>query len=78
MAQVPLNPKPYMGEVPLQPMPMPQAAQPLTPQLVPVPQAALGPNPCSVNCPSCGASVITTVVSQPTTKTHLIALLLCW
>ncbi|KAJ8726880.1 hypothetical protein PYW08_015277 [Mythimna loreyi] len=59
---------------------MPQAAQPLMPQQVQVVQAppiALGPEPCSMTCPSCGASIVTTLRAEPTTKTHLMALCLC-
>ncbi|KAJ8724908.1 hypothetical protein PYW07_015866 [Mythimna separata] len=78
MENMPPNARPQMGEMPMHSMP--QAAQPLMPQqpqLVPVSQVPLGPEPVSVNCPACGASVITTVQSRSTTKTHLMAMFLC-
>ncbi|XP_060535089.1 lipopolysaccharide-induced tumor necrosis factor-alpha factor-like [Cylas formicarius] len=37
----------------------------------------LGPRPHGMRCPSCHADIVTTVETEPNTKTHLIALLLC-
>lgn len=36
-----------------------------------------GPEGQNVTCPHCHAQVVTTVKAEATTKTHLIALLLC-
>ncbi|XP_041973084.1 lipopolysaccharide-induced tumor necrosis factor-alpha factor-like [Aricia agestis] len=37
----------------------------------------VGPKPSQVTCPSCKSSIMSKVKHKPTTKTHLIALLLC-
>ncbi|XP_026313840.1 lipopolysaccharide-induced tumor necrosis factor-alpha factor homolog [Hyposmocoma kahamanoa] len=37
----------------------------------------VGPKPSRTTCPSCRAEVVTSVKYAPTTKTHLIAILLC-
>ncbi|XP_037926371.1 lipopolysaccharide-induced tumor necrosis factor-alpha factor homolog isoform X3 [Hermetia illucens] len=37
----------------------------------------VGPEPVRCVCPSCGAQIISKMKYEPTTKTHLIALLLC-
>ncbi|KAJ8956991.1 hypothetical protein NQ318_012156 [Aromia moschata] len=37
----------------------------------------LGPNPQSITCPSCHAQITTAVELENSTKTHLIALVLC-
>ncbi|KAH8234201.1 hypothetical protein KR038_003636 [Drosophila bunnanda] len=45
---------------------------------LPAPQAnVLGGVPCMATCPSCGARRQTNVNFQPSTKTHLLALLIC-
>lgn len=37
----------------------------------------VGPDPQMITCPSCRSSVITRIEYEPTTKTHIIAGLLC-
>lgn len=37
----------------------------------------VGPKPSAMTCRSCGAEIVTRVEYKPSTKTHLIALLLC-
>ncbi|XP_067632211.1 lipopolysaccharide-induced tumor necrosis factor-alpha factor homolog [Eurosta solidaginis] len=60
--------------------PLPQQQQPQSPQIqsantsVPV---KLGPNPCAVTCPVCGACKTTRMVFTPSTRTHVCAGLLC-
>ncbi|XP_069355545.1 lipopolysaccharide-induced tumor necrosis factor-alpha factor homolog isoform X1 [Maniola hyperantus] len=39
--------------------------------------AAVGPKASSLVCPSCRANVVTRVEHKATTKTHIIALVLC-
>ncbi|XP_076272366.1 lipopolysaccharide-induced tumor necrosis factor-alpha factor homolog [Rhynchophorus ferrugineus] len=39
--------------------------------------AAYGPNPIQIGCPYCHAVITTAVETEPTTKTHLFALILC-
>ncbi|XP_055378350.1 lipopolysaccharide-induced tumor necrosis factor-alpha factor homolog [Condylostylus longicornis] len=39
--------------------------------------SAVGPNPSRVRCPSCHAEITTNVKHEATTKTHIMALLLC-
>ncbi|XP_063911096.1 lipopolysaccharide-induced tumor necrosis factor-alpha factor homolog [Zophobas morio] len=41
------------------------------------PHVVLGPNPQHMICPSCHAQITTSVKTEPNTKTHLFALLLC-
>nr|NP_001097421.2 uncharacterized protein Dmel_CG42566, isoform A [Drosophila melanogaster]NP_001286740.1 uncharacterized protein Dmel_CG42566, isoform B [Drosophila melanogaster]ABV53888.2 uncharacterized protein Dmel_CG42566, isoform A [Drosophila melanogaster]AHN56535.1 uncharacterized protein Dmel_CG42566, isoform B [Drosophila melanogaster] len=38
---------------------------------------SVGPEPCIVVCPSCRQQVTTRVEPKATTKTHLIALIMC-
>ncbi|CAH0397309.1 unnamed protein product [Chilo suppressalis] len=38
---------------------------------------AVGPKPSQVTCPSCRATIVTRVDHKATTKTHVIALILC-
>ncbi|XP_055374086.1 lipopolysaccharide-induced tumor necrosis factor-alpha factor homolog [Condylostylus longicornis] len=38
---------------------------------------AFGPEPCSTTCPACGKSITTHVEHKATTKTHILAALLC-
>lgn len=47
------------------------------PATVIVQTARMGPHPSMMTCPSCRASIQTTVKHEPSTKTHLIAVLLC-
>ncbi|CAH1635088.1 unnamed protein product [Spodoptera littoralis] len=37
----------------------------------------VGPEPSQITCPSCRATIVTRVERKSTTKTHVIALLLC-
>ncbi|XP_053963458.1 lipopolysaccharide-induced tumor necrosis factor-alpha factor homolog [Anastrepha ludens] len=37
----------------------------------------LGPNPCAVSCPVCGANKTTRMVFTPNTRTHICAVILC-
>ncbi|XP_037716620.1 lipopolysaccharide-induced tumor necrosis factor-alpha factor homolog [Drosophila subpulchrella] len=38
---------------------------------------AVGPKPCTLFCPNCSQRVTTRVKSKSTTKTHILALILC-
>ncbi|XP_026746530.1 lipopolysaccharide-induced tumor necrosis factor-alpha factor homolog isoform X1 [Trichoplusia ni] len=38
---------------------------------------AVGPEPSQITCPSCRATIVTRVERKATTKTHVIAVLLC-
>ncbi|XP_017776199.1 PREDICTED: lipopolysaccharide-induced tumor necrosis factor-alpha factor homolog [Nicrophorus vespilloides] len=59
--------------------PPPPYYQPNAP--APIPQVHVmsnfGPDPQRCVCPSCHAEVLTSMKTQATTKTHLMALLLC-
>lgn len=37
----------------------------------------VGPDPTRIQCPSCKSDVVTKVTHKATTKTHLMAVLLC-
>lgn len=37
----------------------------------------VGPEPCRISCPSCRANITTSLRHESTTKTHVVALLLC-
>ncbi|XP_059060148.1 lipopolysaccharide-induced tumor necrosis factor-alpha factor homolog [Achroia grisella] len=39
--------------------------------------APVGPQPAQLVCPSCSATIVTKVTHKATTKTHIIALVLC-
>ncbi|KAB0795884.1 hypothetical protein PPYR_09945 [Photinus pyralis] len=45
---------------------------------VPVMMQTFGPYPQPMTCPSCHQQTTTRVLSEPSTKTHLLALLLCF
>uniref|UniRef100_A0A1B6MMI9 LITAF domain-containing protein n=1 Tax=Graphocephala atropunctata TaxID=36148 RepID=A0A1B6MMI9_9HEMI len=47
------------------------------PRTITVMLQTLGPESCNLNCPSCNASIATRVQKDSTTKTHLLALILC-
>ncbi|XP_055696615.1 lipopolysaccharide-induced tumor necrosis factor-alpha factor homolog [Lutzomyia longipalpis] len=46
-------------------------------QTIIVSSPAVGPNSTSVICPSCRHSIMTNVRTESTTRTHVIAILLC-
>lgn len=54
------------------PQPPPYGPQVIVQQPVPV-----GPDPVRIQCPSCGAQILTKMKYEPTTKTHVVALILC-
>ncbi|XP_043948468.1 lipopolysaccharide-induced tumor necrosis factor-alpha factor homolog [Drosophila biarmipes] len=53
--------------------PAPTASAPPTFKYIPV----VGPRACTVVCPNCNQQVTTRVTYQSTTRTHMIALILC-
>ncbi|KAG5676620.1 hypothetical protein PVAND_006440 [Polypedilum vanderplanki] len=59
-----------------QPTPTPVITQQPTTTVI-VQQASFGPNPQPMTCPQCRANIVTTVNNEPSTKTHLIALVIC-
>uniref|UniRef100_A0A1B6EBM5 LITAF domain-containing protein n=1 Tax=Clastoptera arizonana TaxID=38151 RepID=A0A1B6EBM5_9HEMI len=64
------------------PQPQPQVLYPTQvaypvqqrPTIIPM---AFGPNSAATQCPSCHASISTKTVKSATTKTHILALVLC-
>ncbi|EDW02643.1 lipopolysaccharide-induced tumor necrosis factor-alpha factor homolog [Drosophila grimshawi] len=72
-----------------QPQPQPQSAQqpqqqqqqqqqqPLEPTFVQTAPTNLGPNPCRVLCPVCGAQKTTRMTYTPNARTHMAAALIC-
>ncbi|KAJ6643349.1 Lipopolysaccharide-induced tumor necrosis factor-alpha factor like [Pseudolycoriella hygida] len=64
--------QPHQQSFPMQPqMPPPEPVV----SVIVAPQ--VGPDPQMITCPSCRSSVITRIEYEPTTKTHIIAGLLC-
>lgn len=43
----------------------------------PVLLGAFGPNPQCITCPHCNNTLVTRVNTEPTTKTHLVAFVMC-
>ncbi|XP_066992980.2 lipopolysaccharide-induced tumor necrosis factor-alpha factor homolog isoform X2 [Anabrus simplex] len=68
------NPPPYGMNLPPPGHPQAVLQQPVA---VVVAGPQLGPRPTRVQCPSCHAEVTTKVEHDTTTKTHIIALILC-
>ncbi|XP_017479569.1 PREDICTED: lipopolysaccharide-induced tumor necrosis factor-alpha factor homolog [Rhagoletis zephyria] len=75
------QPLPHDGQtrpvIVVQPLPQQQTQSPTT-QVGNIPtRMKLGPNPCAVICPVCGANKTTRMVFTPNTRTHICAGILC-
>ncbi|KAF2897088.1 hypothetical protein ILUMI_09088 [Ignelater luminosus] len=61
-------------------VPIPEVVPPPGPSTscpAPIPEPVFGPNPQRVTCPSCRSSITTRVEAESSTRTHIIAALLC-
>ncbi|XP_047989527.1 lipopolysaccharide-induced tumor necrosis factor-alpha factor-like [Leguminivora glycinivorella] len=70
-------PPPYSGYPPGPPGPPPVQVTHVVPGAVIIQHQIVGPDSTLITCRSCHQSVITRIDRRPSTRTHVIALLLC-
>ncbi|KAH8370307.1 hypothetical protein KR093_003023 [Drosophila rubida] len=73
-------PEPPAPVIVVNAQPLPQQQQEihhLEPTIVPAAPSNLGPNPCRVLCPACGAQKTTRMTHTANARTHLAAALIC-